>query len=323
MVVVKGETFESVLIESGVLQGTVLGGPFFDVFIDDIDDVVMFCFIRKFADDTKMAIIIKSKEDADRFQSDIDNLCKWAKDWAMEFNEQKCKIMHIGRNNPRFKYFMNGVELSVTEEERDLGIWTASSLKPHLQCTKAASSANRLLGIILKSFHYRTKQSLIPLYKSLVRPKLEFGAAAWNPWHEGDIICLERVQRRLIRSLSNVRGTTYEEKLKDAGITTLKERRERGDLIEAFKTIRGINNVNRKEWFLLTESETLRPGTRSTANVEGGRSENRPDVLVKERARTELRNNSFRFRVGRTWNNLPDAKSSQRTHSKTLMTHGC
>ena len=101
-----------------------------------------------------------------------------------------------------------------------------------------------MLGLILKSFHYRTKQSLIPLYKSLVRPKLEFGVAAWNPWHEGDINCLEKVQKRLIRSLSNVRGTTYEEKLKDAGLTTLKERRERGNLIEAFKTIQGINNVD-------------------------------------------------------------------------------
>ena len=141
-VIVKGESSEWLLIESGVLQGTVLGGPFFDVFIDDIDGVVVFCFIRKFADDTKMAMIIKSKEDADRFQEDINNLCKWAQDWAMEFNEQKCKIMHIGRNNPRYKYLMNGVELSVTEEERDLGIWTDSSLKPHLQCTKAASGAN-------------------------------------------------------------------------------------------------------------------------------------------------------------------------------------
>ena len=285
---------------------TLLGGPFFDVFIDNIDGVVVFCFIQKFADDTKMAKIIKSKEDAERFQEDINNLCKWAKDWAMEFNEEKCKIMHIGRNNPRYKYSMNGVELSVTEEERDLGVWTDSTLKPHLQCMKAASSANRVLGMILKSFHYRNKQSLMPLYKALVRPKLEFGVAAWNPWHEGDIECLETVQKRMIRSLSNVRGTNYEEKIKDAGLTTLKERRERGDLIEAFKTIRGINNVDRNEWFLIAELNAARPGTRSTINVEGGKSENRPSILIKERARTELKNNAFRFRVGRTWNDLPD-----------------
>ena len=136
-VIVKGESSEWSLIASGVLQGTVLGGPLFDVFIDDIDGVVVFCFIRKFADDTKMAKIIKSREDADRFQDDINNLCKWANEWAMQFNAAKCKIMHLGRNNPRYKYFMDGAELSVTDEEKDLGIWTDSSLKPHLQCTKS------------------------------------------------------------------------------------------------------------------------------------------------------------------------------------------
>ena len=175
-----------------------------------------------------MAKLIQSLIDAVRFQEDIDNLCKWAKDWAIEFNEDKCKIMHIGRNKPRHKYFMNGVELSVTEEERDLGVWTESSLKPSLsnQCSKAASSANRILSLILKSFHYRTKQTLVSLYKTLDRSKLELGAAAWNPWYEKDVTCLEKVQKRLIRSLSNIRGATYEEKLEDAGLTTLAERRK-------------------------------------------------------------------------------------------------
>ena len=112
----------------------------------------------------------------------------------MEFNQDKCKIMHIGRNNPRNKYYMNGVELSVTEEERDLVVWTDSTLKPGLQCSKAATNSNRLLGMILKSFHYRTKQSLVPLYKTLVRPKMEFAVAAWNPWFDKDIACLENVQ---------------------------------------------------------------------------------------------------------------------------------
>ena len=61
--------------------------------------------------------------------------------------------MHVGQSNPRYKYFINGVELNVTEEEWDLGVWMESTLKPTLQCTKAASNANRVLGITLKTFH--------------------------------------------------------------------------------------------------------------------------------------------------------------------------
>ena len=185
------------------LKAQCLGGPLFDIFIDNIDLFVL-AFLRKFADDTKLAQPIKSLEDAEHFQRDIDNLCKWAHEWAMEFNTDKCKVMHVGRNNPKHKYHMDGVELGVTDEERDLGVWTKSSLKPTLQCMKAVTNANRTLGLILKSFHYRTKQSLIPLYKSLVQPKLEFAVAAWSPWFEQDIECLEKVQKRLIRSLSNV-----------------------------------------------------------------------------------------------------------------------
>ena len=141
---------------------------------------------------------------------------------------------------------------------------------------------------------------------SLVRPKLEFAVAAWSPWFERDIECLEKVQKRLIRSLSNVRGTTYEQKLEDAGLTTLKERRSRGDMIKAFKTLRGFNHVDKTSWFQIADIDSSRPSTRTNTNIEGGREKERPCVLLRERARTDLRNNSFRFRVGRNWNELPD-----------------
>ena len=311
-VMVRGKSSGWHPVESGVPQGTVLGGPLFDVYIDDIVLIVL-CFLLMFADDSKMARAIKTRDDSEQFQKDIDNLCKWANDWAMEFNQDKCKVMHIGRNNPRNEYVMNGVKLSVTEEERDLGIWTDSSLKPGLQCLKAASNANRMLGMILKSFHYRSKQSLVPLYKSLVRPKLEFAVAAWNPWYEKDINCLEKVQKRLIRSLSNVRGESYEEKLKDAGLTTLRDRRKRGDLIEAYKTLNGQNKVEKTTWFEIATDESSSPSTRANTNTEG---EKRSSVIVRERARTDLRNNSFRLRVGRGWNELHDTvRNSKSTNS--------
>ena len=143
---------------------------------------------------------------------------------------------------------MNGEKIATANEERDLGVWMDSSLKPTKQCTVAARSANFALGQIQRAFHYQRKSNLVPLYKSFVRPKLEFAASAWCPWQEGDIKVLERVQERLIRIISDVRGATYEEKLKDAGLTTLKERRTRGDLIETFKTMKGFNRVDRQKW---------------------------------------------------------------------------
>ena len=153
---------------------------------------------------------------------------------------------------------MRGTRIEEAEEEKDLGVWVNTSMKPSKQCAAAAKSANFALGQMQRAFHYRTKKNLIPLYKTFIRPKLESSVAAWCPWTEMDKKALEKVQERMIRLLSDAKGTTYEEKLKDVGLTTLTERRERGDAIEAFKTLNGFNCVDRNQWFEI-ESDEQRP----------------------------------------------------------------
>ena len=68
-----------------------------------------------------------------------------------------------------------------------------------------------------------------------------------RPWQEGDVKMIEKLQERMIRMLSDVRGKTYEEKVADAGLTTLRERRVRGDAIETSKTMNGFNRVDKKK----------------------------------------------------------------------------
>ena len=231
--------------------------------------------------------------------------------WKMKFNADKCKVMHFGNHNLRAKYVMDGVELGATSEERDLGIRVVDTMKPSRQCSIAAKSANFALTQIQRSFHFRRKRDMVPLYKTFVRPKLEFGVAAWCPWTEADAKELEKVQERLMRMLSDVKGRTYEERLKDAGLTTLRERRERGDVIEVFKTLRGINNIDGERWFRKIREEA-RP-TRSNTVVREGEEVRREDVLEVERARLEIRRNFFVVRAANAWNKLPDRVKSQET----------
>ena len=132
-VVVNGEFSDWLPVDSGVPQGTVLAGPFFTVYVGDIDELIR-AFLRKFADDTKMASVIANCRDAELFQRDIDRLVEWASKWAMVFNEAKCKMMHLGRKNPKTVYTMNGVTLGATEEERDLGVMVTNTFKPGTQC---------------------------------------------------------------------------------------------------------------------------------------------------------------------------------------------
>lgn len=101
-VVVGGEASENKDVESSVIQGSVLGGILFIIFIDDIDDFIL-ALIKNFADDTKIAGVVEDKSQAEELQRDIDKLVTWAKKWKMQFNVSKCKVLHFGRRNGRSK----------------------------------------------------------------------------------------------------------------------------------------------------------------------------------------------------------------------------
>ena len=291
-------------VESSTPQGTVLGGTLFNVYVDDVDDDVV-GFVRKFADDTKEASVVENEEDAEQLQRDIDAMAKWASEWEMCFNVEKCKVLHLGRNNRRFRYRLGNVEIQEANEEKDLGVWFDVSMKPSIMCERAAKDANKALGMIARTFHYRTKDVLIPLYKTFVRPKLEYASVAWSPWLAKDISELEKVQRRMMRMVVGVEGRKYEERLEAVGLTTLSERRARGDMVETFKTLKGANRVDKEKWFQLQEEES-RP-TRANANIVDGESVKKREVIVPQRANLEIRKNFFTVRVADAWNSLPDA----------------
>ena len=154
-VVLNGEFSSWMDVLSGVPQGSVLGPLLFLIFINDLDLAVeKIDMIKKFADDTKVGQIIINTKDKEKLQDMLTELCRWAETWGMAFNTKKCKVMHIGPKNPRHKYEMNGEELMVTEEERDIGVTVTSNLKPMAQCSKAARTAQSVLGQISRAFHY-------------------------------------------------------------------------------------------------------------------------------------------------------------------------
>ena len=162
--VLNGEFSDWADVESGVPQGSVLGPLCFVVYINDIDDSATATdLINIFADDTKVAQVIRGQEDREKLQSTLDNLTEWADKWGMSFNTGKCKVMHIGRNNSKFDYKMDGVTLSKTNFEKDIGVMVTDNLKPHKHCEEAVRKANGVLGQISRSFHYRDKNTFITL----------------------------------------------------------------------------------------------------------------------------------------------------------------
>ena len=76
-----------------------------------------------------------------------------------------------------------------------------------------------------------------------MRPHLEYAVVCWSPWTVGDKEVLERVQRRALGMVTNWRSRTYEARLAEVGMTTLEDRRARGDMIATYKVLSGKDRV--------------------------------------------------------------------------------
>ena len=95
-------------------------------------------------------------------------------------------------------------------------------MKVSEQCRIAASKGNQVLGMIRINITYKKETSLIiPMYKAIVRPHLEYCIQAWNPHLRKDVDMLEKIQRRATKLIPGLRDLTYVERLKECGLTTL------------------------------------------------------------------------------------------------------
>ena len=136
-----------------------MGPILFIIYINDIDLALDTTSIAlfKFADDTKGVKVIRDQSSARELQQTLDNLFSWSREWQMLFNVDKCHILHMGRTNPQHPYYINGDQLKVVEEEKDLGILIHQSGTPSSQVAKAAKKANSLLGQWMRAMSYRDK----------------------------------------------------------------------------------------------------------------------------------------------------------------------
>ena len=167
----------------------------------------------------------------------------------MLFNFGKCKCLHTGPGNTGMKYEMGGTILSKTVKEKDLGVTMNANMKVSEQCRIAASNGDQVLGLIRRNITYKQKLLIIPLFKAIVRPHLEYCIQAWSPYLSKDIDMLEKIQRRATKLITGLRDLTYAERLKECGLTTIETRRLRGDQIEAFKTLNGYENIDSNIFF--------------------------------------------------------------------------
>ncbi len=238
---------------------------------------------------------IKTEADHRKLQETIDNMYQWTEDWQLKFNDTKCKILHLGENNPQRPYYIGPmdarVELEKTVLEKDLGVHIDPNLSFDSHIDKIIKKASSKSAQIFENFSYRSKKVLVPLFKTLVRPVLEYANSTWNSSQRNNIDEIEAVQRRFTKRILEVKKLPYEERLKKTNLPSLEYRRFRGDLIETYKIAH--NKYDKASVNTLFNFRT------------NSRLRGHNYTIIKNSSNKKLYHNFFTNRVCNTWNSLP------------------
>ena len=185
---------------------------------------------------------------------------------------------------------MGDVQLVSTTVEKDLGIHVDSQLKFREQAAAAIAKASRILAVIRRSFNAIDEITLPLLFRTMVRPHLEYANSVWGPFNREDQKRVERVQRRATRLVPGVRDLPYEERLQVLNLPSLYHRRRRGDMIMVYQVLKQGVDIDVAMLF-----------TRAAASITRGHQLK----LLKPQAESRVRRNAFSVRVINEWNALP------------------
>lgn len=300
-VIVGGSASSFSPVTSGVPQGSILGPLLFLLYINDMPKVTMYSDVALFADDTKCFKTIRSYEDCQALQADLDALFSWSKKWKMYFNVNKCHVITItNKRNPLdFAYTIADHELSRESSVRDLGVTIETNLSWNKHIQSSVAKANRTMGCVKRAVGYHVEEKVKKqLYCSLVRPQLEYCSPLWNGTTRKNTFHVERLQRSATRFMVGYEDLNYQERLTRTSLLPLSYRRDIADLVHLFKCIHGDIDIDNLPVTMAENS--VRHTRQSTASMK----------LTAPRFRTESFGRSYFNRTVTSWNKLPeDARS--------------
>ena len=292
-VIVNGVKSDPQIVISGVPQGSVLGPLIFLILIGDIDKEVIHSSVKSFADDTRATKSVKSTEDVQQLQNDLDKIYEWTAKNNMKLNDLKFELLRYGRNQDIKEqtdyYAPTGKIITTKDIVKDLGIHMSNDCLFKKQIDLTIEKAKNIISWILRSFNSRAPTTMMTLYKSLVIPILEYCSVLWSPTAAGQIQRLEEVQRSFIRKIDGVRGKNYWECLSEMKIYSLQRRRERYRIIYIWKILENIvPNINNT----ISTRENPRIGRTCVINV--------PDPKI-----WRIRDGTLSIQGSKLFNSLP------------------
>ena len=302
-VVIEGESSNFKDVRSGVPQGSVLGPILFLIYVNFLAHGIL-CKFYIFADDLKIYLRIRYYDitstviDLSAGQHDVDLVNSTAKSWGLSMNADKCAVMRFQRGDridwsslgAYSSYYLDNVPIRFVESHCDLGVTVDSSLKFHLHIQTIVNKAAGLMSNILRSTLCRSASFMIPIYKTYIRPLLEFSVSVWATGYIGDLNLLESIQRRWTRNIVGLENLDYSERLHFLDLYSVKGRLGRADLIKCWKIFHGKSAIGPQDIFNLAP----RVGTRGHSLK-----------LSPRHVNLECRKRFFSERCVHNWNALP------------------
>ena len=238
-VLINNTLSDSLTIYSGVPQGGVVGPLLFLIYINDIcSNIDIKSELSLFADDAKIF-----SQSNTSLQLSLDNIYIWLKTRKLNLNPSKCKILTINKKESSpTDLLINNIKLPEIKVFKDLGIYISKDLKWNEHINYLYKIAKTTCYQILKSFKTNSASILTKLFKTYVRPKLEFSTQIWSPHLKKDINKIESVQRSFTRhicSRCNISYTSYNDRMIKFGLKSLEYRRWEFDLLILYKIING------------------------------------------------------------------------------------
>ena len=252
-----------------------------------------------FADDTKLFSTIKTKNDCEHLQNDLDNLRVWSSESGLSFNDKKCKAQHITRKfTPLTTTYKLSSNLEQINSERDLGVWVQNNLTWNKQVYDQSAKANKLLGYIRRSTLYIHNTAVRRiLYLALVRPHLGYATQIWSPQSVVLKQQIERTQRRatkFILELPFASTTDYTARLLTLSLLPICYWHEYLDMVLFYKIVNGLVNVKPS---LIPTIRTSRPTRSSTSTAT---------KFIIPKCKTTTHQRSLFIGTTRVWNILAE-----------------
>ena len=252
---VHGQLSDLASVISGVPQGTVLGPCLFLIHLIGIStNISSQTVVSSFADDTRLLRGVKTEEDCEALQDDLDNLYTWADEIGMMFNAGKFELLRFWPERekaPDILYMApDGGPIEEKECLRDLGVRISTDLSFGDQIDLVVQSGSQMAGWALRTFRSRERGVMLTLLRSLVQPRLDYCSQLWSPRDQYSINRLESVQRQFISQIrdSNLTGLNYWEKLSYLLVNSKERRRERYQICFIWKLSQGLVEGYQIKW---------------------------------------------------------------------------